>query len=249
MTKKAPIIIGESTFGSKAEATRFYKAILERYSPGTKLNEVDVCSILALCKLQWDPNSESKIDAIIVDYHPAHKETKCFQIEIDGDLHLFSYIISINGGISDMRLFSRACRFAVANSLRDYKKEIFKNRPVRCALTNEVTEWEECQVDHKAPLTFSVIVKSFAVAQNIDFSRIEYKFDNLIDEFADEELAVKFREFHERMAVLRILAKNANIKLSASARITPTRKDTALAARAQKTEIINSASSPSKNDA
>ena len=249
MAKNNPIIIGELTFDSKAQATRFYKSILEEYSPGTKLNEVDFGSVLALCRLQWDANAESKIDAIIVDYHPAHRETKCFQIEIDGDLHLFSYILSINGGMSDMRLFSRACRFAVASRLRDYKKEVFGSRPVRCALTNEITEWEDCHIDHKAPLTFSVIVKSFAVAQNIDLSRIEYKFDNLIDEFVDEELAIKFREFHERMAVLRILSKKANTKLSASARITPTKKDTALAAKVQKVETINSLLSRGQNDA
>ena len=231
--KNNPIIIGELIFDSKAQAIRFYRAILDKYSPGTKLNEGDFANVFALCRLQWDANAESDINAILVDYHPAHKKTKCFLIEIDGNLHMFSYMLSINGGMSNMRMFSRACRFAVASRLRDYKKEVFKNRPVRCAITNDVTEWEDCHIDHKAPLTFSVIVKSFAVAQDVDLDQIEYKFDNFIDEFADEKLAIKFRAFHEKMAVLRILSKTANTKLSASARITPTKKDTALGDRGQ----------------
>lgn len=249
MMKKNPIIIGDSTFNSKAEATRFYKAILERYSPGAELNEADFKSVLALCRLKWDAKAEAQIDAIIVDYHPAHKGTKCFQIEIEGYLHLFSYMLSINGEMSDMRMFSRACRHAVASRLREYKKEVFRNRPVRCAITNEITEWEECHIDHKAPLTFSVIVKSFAVAQDIDLSRIEYKFDNLVDEFADEKLSDQFRAFHERMAILRILSKKANTKLSASARIAPTKRDTALASTVQRAEAINLQSPHAQNDA
>lgn len=228
MTKRAPITVGELTFASKAEALRFYKAILDKYNPGEKLNGPDFNSVLDLTRLQWDPQGESDISAIVVDYHPAHNETKCYLIEIDGSLHLFSYMLSINGSMSHMRIFSRACRYAVSGRLRKFKMEIFKNKPVRCALTNDIVKWENCHVDHKSPLTFSVIVKSFIVANNIDLQNIEYKFDNLIDEFANEEISIKFREFHERMAVLRILSKGANAKLSASARITPSKKDTDL---------------------
>ena len=247
MPAKPLIIIGDLTFRSKAEATRFYKAILDKYSPGTALDEADFKHVLALCRLQWDAKAESKIDAIVVDYHPAHRDTKCFLIEIEGHFHLFSYLLSINGEISDMRLFSRACRRAVANRLRDYKKEVFRNRPVRCALTNEIIEWEECHIDHKAPLTFSVIVKSFFVAHSIDLSRIEYKFDNFVDEFANEDLASQFCAFHEKMAVLRILSKKANAKLSSSARISPGKKDTALASQTRSSAIDNTPSSKDQN--
>lgn len=230
MSKRIPISVGETIFATKAEALRFYKAIIEKYNPGEKLNATDFKSVLDLTRIQWDKEGELDISSIVVDHHPAHNETKCFLIEIDGDLHLFSYILSINGSMSSLRLFSRACRFAVSARIRKFKMEMFKNKPVRCALTNEIVEWESCHVDHKSPLTFSVIVKSFIVSRNIDVEQIEYKFDNLIDEFSNDEMAIQFCEFHEKMAVLRILSKGANAKLSASARITPSKKDTALSA-------------------
>ena len=201
---------------------------MNKYDPGEKLNAIDFQSVRDLTRLQWAPNGDANIGYIVVDYHPSHTESKCFLIEIDGNLHLFSYILSINGGMSSLRIFSRACRFAVTARLRKFKMEMFKNKPVRCALTNEIVEWDSCHVDHKSPLTFSVIVKSFIVSRNIDIEKIEYKFDNLIDEFSDDDLASQFREFHEKMAVLRILSKGANAKLSASARITPSKRDTAL---------------------
>jgi Protein of unknown function (DUF3223) len=229
MTKRTAITIGAMTFASRAAAARFYRAILGRYSPGDRLDEADFLSVLSLCRLKWDRDSKADIEAIIVDHHPAHHQSRCFQIQIGGELFFFSYLLSIHGGLSDQVMSSRACRFAVASRLRDFKKEVFRNRPVRCAVTDEIIEWEDCQVDHKAPLTFSVIVKAFIVAHHVDLERVEYKFDNLLDEFVDDDLSARFRDFHEKMAVLRVLAKGANARLSASARVTPTRKDTALA--------------------
>jgi hypothetical protein len=138
---------------------------------------------------------------------------------------LFSYLLAINGALSDNQHFSRACRFLVHERLRRFKKQQFKNRPVKCALTNEIVEWEECQIDHKAPLTFSVIVKSFIVANKIDISSVEYFYENSMERFVDKNIAEKFDAFHKEMAVLRVLSTKQNRKLSSGARIKPTQKD------------------------
>jgi hypothetical protein len=138
---------------------------------------------------------------------------------------IFSYRLAINGDWSNEKLFSRACRFTIANRLRDFKKHCFKNRPVKCALTNEIIEWKECQIDHKAPLTFSVIIKSFIIANKLDLSTIKYGAKNGVEYFLDEELAQKFDLFHKEMAVLRVLSTKENNKRASSARIKPTKKD------------------------
>lgn len=239
MGKAHSITIGDMIFNSKSQAIDFYKNILNSYSAENEeeLNSEDFKSVLALYQknvTETEENSLEKIDKIIVAYHPDYKSTKCFHFVRGDFLYVFSYRLSIKGALTDKEQFSRACRYAVKEHLRSFKMQHFRNKPVKCAVTNEIVEWEECQIDHKAPLTFSVIVKSFIVANNIILEDVEYNFDNLVVRFASEELANKFCEFHSKMAVLRILSTGSNSRLSASARITPTKKDSVLSDFVQK---------------
>lgn len=165
------------------------------------------------------------INAIKVDFHPEFKTTKCFYCIGGKDEQLFSYILAINGAVSDSQRFSKACRHLVAERLREFKKQRFESRPVRCAISNEIIEWEDCHVDHKSPLTFSVIVKSFIISNKIDVGKVRYTCEITVEKFADQELADKFNNFHKEMAVLRVLSKKQNAKLSGGARIKPTKKD------------------------
>lgn len=220
-----PVNIGEKMFPSKAAAISFYRDILDSYEPGDELSQMDYHHLVTLCLKDAEVDDNDIPDAVIVDYHPAHKRTKCFHLLFDEDLYLFSYRMAITGGSSDMQLFRGACRNAVQKRLHRYKEQQFAQRPVKCAITKRVVEWDECEIDHKAPLTFSVIVKSFVVANSIDVSSVEYSFDNFVDEFADPELARKFDDFHRQMAILRVVASEENRKLASSARVTPSQKD------------------------
>jgi hypothetical protein len=166
------------------------------------------------------------IKSVMVDNHPEFRNTKCFFLMGGSEeKQLFSYLLAINGTITDNQRFSKACRHLVAERLREFKKQRFKNRPVKCAITNEIVEWEECQIDHKAPLTFSAIVKSFIIAHKIDISKVEYVCELTKEQFVDQGLADKFDAFHKEMAVLRVLSTKQNSKLSCGARIKPTKKD------------------------
>jgi len=230
------ITIGDKNFDSKSKALAFYKDILNSYEVGEELSGEDFKNIYDLvymnCGLDkeeikaYETDTGDYIKSVMVDYHPYFKGIKCFFLMggID-EKQLFSYLLAINGALSDNQHFSRACRFLVHERLRGFKKQQFKNRPVKCALTNEVVEWEECQIDHKAPLTFSVIVKSFIVANKIDTSSVEYFYENSMERFVDKDIAEKFDAFHKEMAVLRVLSTKQNRKLSSGARIKPTQKD------------------------
>lgn len=170
------------------------------------------------------------IKSVIVDIHPEFRNTKCFFLMGgNGEKQLFSYLLAINGTITDDQRFSKACRHLVAERLHEFKRQRFKNRPVKCAVTNEIVEWEDCQIDHKAPLTFSVIVKSFIIAHKIDVSKVEYVCELTKEQFADQVIADKFDSFHKDMAVLRVLSTKQNSKLSCGARIKPTKTDFTLA--------------------
>jgi len=230
------ITIGDKTFSSKSKAQSFYKGILNSYEVGEELSEEDCKNISDLvymdCGLDneeisaYEEETGDYIKSVMVDYHPEFRSTKCFFLMggID-EKQLFSYLLAINGAISDNQRFSKTCRHLVSERLREFKKQRFENRPVKCAITNEIVEWEECQIDHKAPLTFSVIVKSFIIAHKIDISKVEYVCELTKEQFADQELADKFDAFHKEMAVLRVLSTKQNNKLSGGARIKPTKKD------------------------
>ncbi|MBE0505839.1 MAG: DUF3223 domain-containing protein [Marinospirillum sp.] len=244
------ITVGNKTFPSKKAALSFYKQIIDRYGFGENLSDEDAKSLIALGFKEEGTSEEvaeiaeemvadfykngdeipsRKLQGVMVDRHPDFRTTKCFYFfgDVDGKRikDIFSYRMAINGLPTDIQTFSRACRFSVHDRVRKFKIDQFKNRPVQCALTGDVVEWEECQVDHKAPLTFSVIVKSFIVSNDIDISKIEYEHKNSRDYFSDSDLSEKFYDYHRKMAVLRIVSTKENLKLSGSARVKPTQKD------------------------
>ncbi len=243
------ITIGNKIFSSKNAALKFYKEILNKYDYGEIISNDDVKYLMVLSfKEEGRPEDINKLSeeivadfskknnekdwnfhGVMVDRHLDFRTTKCFYFfgeDKEGKFKdVFSYRLAINGQPSDMQIFSRACRFTVYERIRKFKIKQFKNRPVKCAVSNEIVEWEECQIDHKSPLTFSVIVKSFIVANDLDISKIDYTYNNSRESFTDVTITEKFYEFHRKMAVLRIASTKENLKLSGSARIKPTKKD------------------------
>ncbi len=228
-----PLTVGARRFASKSEALGFYKAILNAYPAGGRLNTADHASVVDLAYMDFTPEEVAAYEAetgdcirsVVVDFHPEFPRTKCFfLVDASDATQPFSYRLAINGALSDGQVFSRACRHAVEERLRDFKKQQFRARPVRCALSGRVVEWEQCHVDHKAPLTFSVIVRSFVVANGIDTGSVGYS-GGAKEEFADRDLAARFEAFHREMAVLRIVSADQNARLASGARIKPTSKD------------------------
>lgn len=206
----------------------FIREEIKTYEPeydGEKMNVMLLVKRIREQIHDYGYETGEHMSSVKVDYHPEFRSTKCFYCMYGKEKQLFSYLHTINGAVSDSQRFSRAGRHLVAERLRAFKKQRFENRPVKCAITNEIVEWEECQIDHKAPLTFSVIVKSFIVSNKIDISKVEYICEITKEQFADRELADKFDAYHKEMAVLRVLSTKQNNKLSGGARIKPTKKD------------------------
>lgn len=231
------ITVGARIFASKTRALECYKAILNAYPAGEELNAPDRKSVIELAYNEFTSEGVRELEAetghsvkgVMVDYHPEFPSTKCFFLLDQADMRVpFSYRLAITGALSHDQVFSRACRHLVGPRLREFKMEQFRNRPVRCALTNQIVEWEECHVDHKAPLTFSVIVRSFIVANSIDTGSVDYAHKGGKERFASGELAEQFQSFHKEMAVLRLVAASENARLSSGARIKPTSKDRTL---------------------
>jgi hypothetical protein len=225
------IEIGEKEFASKKEALNYYKAILNSYDFDETLKPNDFYDILDL--LVTHPNVIEKIGVGIDKVRVAKLkyDTKSFElVRIDGSTEYFSYTKRINSPKTDFSRFREACRQAIQEDLRNVKISYFdkysKNGKVKCQETGELLKYEELNVDHRQPNTFSVIVDRFVELRNIDLKNIEYiTIDGGPNELADKKLKEDFRQYHKDKANLRIVKKTLNLGRSYQARVNRQKKD------------------------
>lgn len=225
------IIIGENEFGTKKEALNHYKTILNFYEFGEILNGKDFLDIINLLKKH--PRVKEMAGAGIEKVRVARSKynTKSFElVRVDDSTEFFSYTKRINSPKSDFTRFSEACRKAVQEDLRNVKLVYFekfsKKGFVKCQESGVLSKWEDLNVDHRQPNTFSVIVDRFIELKMLDLKIIEYKqIDGGPNEFTDGNLREEFRQYHSNKANLRIVRKNVNISRSFQARINGQKKD------------------------
>lgn len=223
--------IGQLKFKYKKDVIAHYKKILNLYDFKESLNDDDLEDVLNLLGIH--PNAPEKIGPgikeIIVD--ETRYKTKCFNvIRVDSSCEIFSYIKCINGSLSPLTKFSKTCRDAISDDLRSVKLSFFKGNSkkgrVKCQETGELSRWEELNLDHRQPNTFSVIVDRFIELYEIDLSTVEYieTIDNVYL-FKDEEVSEKFRQYHKQKANLRLVRKDKNLGRSYLARSRRQKKD------------------------
>ena len=230
-TLRKAIEIGEKEFASKKEALNHYKAILNSYDFGETLIPNDFYDILDL--LETHPNVIEKIGVGIDKVRVAKLkyDTKSFElVRIDGSTEYFSYTKRINSPKTDFSRFREACRQAIQEDLRNVKLSYFdkysKKGKVKCQETGELLKYEELNVDHRQPNTFSVIVDRFVELKNIDLKDIEYlTIDGGPNELVDKKLKEDFIQYHKDKANLRIVKKTLNLGRSFQARVNRQKKD------------------------
>ena len=228
MTRK-PVTIGSNEFKFQKDALEFYKEILTRVRANAEIKGEDHEHLLAL--IERHPDAVQKIGVGITYFYKAPTEmgTSCFWIHrIDGSKTDFSYLSAVTAKSKSLyQKFADACRHAVRNDLRKTKEEFFKNHAdekgcIECEVSgNKITIYES-HLDHKKPLTFQVIVITFIHANQIEINNemLSLSVDGQFEtEFLDLSLKEKFREFHHRVAQLRIINPKANLSLGGSERI------------------------------
>ena len=248
--KRKPLLIGNRLFQTKKEALNHYKVILNAYDFGQSLSDEDYNDVFDLIKYDesFDTEEPDEIDedevkneieetdedVFVEDIKVSRVQfnTKCFEVILsDSRTYYLSYLMMINRHqISPDFIFNTACRSAVQNDLRAVKQQYFDRNSVkghvRCQETNELLKWEDLNVDHRQPNTFSVIVDRFKEVFAIDISMIDYfSDDNNLLCFEDKALAEKFRGYHKEKANLRVVKKGLNLSRTGMARVKRTKKD------------------------
>lgn len=228
---RKPIKIGEIEFATKKDALTHYKAILNSYDFGEEVTANDFEDIMNL--LEIHPRVKEKIGVGIDKIRVAKVQynTKSFElVRIDGSTEFFSYTKRINAPKTNFTKFREACRQAIQDDLRnvklDYFKEHSKNGQVKCQESKELAKFEELNIDHRQPNTFSVIVDRFIELYKIDIEKIEYiQIDGGPNELKDNNLKQEFRKYHKDKANLRIVKRSLNLGRSFQARVNRQKKD------------------------
>ena len=225
------MIIGNREFKHKKDALSYFKDILNSYEPIQTVNENDFKDLVGLIENRPDKDEKigcgiEKIQVIEVRY-----KTKCFElIRTDGSSEVFSYRNCINGKSNPLAKFSKTCRETISEDLRNVKLAYFKKfsskGEVKCQETGELCKWEELNVDHRQPNTFSVIVDRFIEVQKIDINTVEYtEIMDGVYHFTDIELTDSFKKYHREKANLRLVKKTKNLGRSHQAKNKRQKKD------------------------
>jgi hypothetical protein len=230
------IEIGEREFATKKDALNHFKTILNSYEFGMNLNKDDLKDILDL--LETHPNVKEKI-GVGIEYVRIAKvqyNTKSFElVRTDGSTEFFSYTKRINAPKTDFTKLREACRQAIQEDLRNVKLAYFdrfsKKGQVKCQESGDLAKYEELNVDHRQPNTFSVIVDRFVELNKLDLKKINYlQIDGGPNELADENLKEEFRQYHRDKANLRIVKKSLNLGRSFQSRVNRKKKDLTITA-------------------
>jgi hypothetical protein len=231
-----PVALGEYSFASKKDAYDFYARILNETDLDRNLEGEEYDRVLAL--LLNHPRALEKIGSGLkgIKVSTGHNASnRCFHaIRSDDTIEDFSIKKCINGDHSDFHKFCIACRKAVEEEIRAYKREYFSQNgnsdgQVKCQATGKAISYDEAHADHREPFTFSAIVHFFVQAKQLDLSSVSYitagQYGNSL---ADEELKESFKSWHKANAKLRVIDKRINLQKGYLGRVASTKADGAV---------------------
>lgn len=207
-----PVILPSITFKSKSDAKTFFSNMLNRYNDGDTLSDMD--DILLFELLQRHPEVNDKIGVGISKFYRARSNshpTSCFHLKRhDGSSTDFSVPSCINAKQRTIQQdFYDACRFSVTPALTKMKTELFKNRQIRCFMTEEVVDVKTSELRHTEP-RFRDIVANFISKHQIKLTRdliVDNEDMQYATKFTSDELTMSFIKYHSKVAKLEVFKK------------------------------------------
>jgi len=233
------IEVGSRSFRTQTSALEHFKKLLHRYQDGQRiLDQADHDDLVALIE-RYDPVLEAVGEPIKGAGQIAFFERRLntgtgwsssgfWLVRQDGSETDFSYIDAVKGKPKGRSQdFYGACREAVALDLIQAKKRAFEEYAddqgrVECELSGKLVTIDEAHLDHAWPY-FSHMVSGFRAARGWSKGIP----DGIVSQPADGQtkatfiegvVAEAFRSFHHSQAVLRVLAREANLQTASLAR-------------------------------
>lgn len=210
-------------FATKLQVERHVQAILRRTPVGTLLEGDDLAFMLALLKQHRHASQKLGVGAagIRVDLNEHWKAWKMFTVvRVDGTETDFSYRACIYPPSRKQDFFD-ACRQAVVPDILKFKTDYFRDHAdvmqrVRCPVTDQLIAWDEAHVDHDSPWPFRDIAEAFLGERAITVDDVELdggEDGQFQHSFRDSAVATAFRQFHIERACLRVVSKEANLRI------------------------------------
>lgn len=229
---RKPLHLDHLYFNSKRAAKSYFRNILWKYHPNNILEAKDFHDVMTL--LTHHPNAKEKIGCgvkkIIVG--DSKYTDRCFHIvRNDDSIENFSFHKCIDGDHSSFRKFCSACRKAIEYDIYQYKKKFFEKYAnedwmIKCQATGKFLTFSQAHIDHREPLTFSVIVHFFIESLEINTDLIKYETSQEYGmRFSDKRLILKFKSYHKEHARLRVVDSRVNLGKSHLARIKTSKAD------------------------
>ncbi|MBO89547.1 MAG: hypothetical protein CMP14_08495 [Rickettsiales bacterium] len=224
-----PVKIETKTFKTKSQAIIYFKNMLARYEAGERVNNDDALDLSALLKRHAEFAEKKGIGINYFEVMKTEFGTNCFKIiRFDGSSTDFSYLHCVRGAVPKKKTeiykaFRNVIRFDLLNARHKYFSANKDNdEKILCAVTKERIAVSECHMDHRAPLTFEVIVETFLKNKRLNYQdvKISTGLDNqTAPEIIQPGLAEDFREYHNKIAEISFVKSNINLKHSALNRI------------------------------
>lgn len=233
MPRGNPVNLATRAFATQALATSYFKAALARYRPGDRVTEEDALDLAAL--LERHDEYSVKVGCGVDHFEVMMTEhgTPCFRIvRTDGTGTDFSYRHCITQRPPTRKQeVSQAFRRIVRFDLYDARDRFFAAHKdaegfVVCAETGERIRRDQSHMDHRAPMTFEVIVTTFLAGRGMSLDQVPItsgRDEQVSTEITDSALSEGFRRYHTRVALLDLVKNTANLAQSARQRMKPTR--------------------------
>jgi hypothetical protein len=201
---------------SKNKALQKLKNILNNYSLGEKLNDIDFNIVKDV--LEYHPGRDEKIGCGIKYIEVVNEEMyggRRFEIiRIDDSRQDFSYIKSLNKQNLHFKDVMKAMRFYVIEQTNGFKNKTYGNKKyIRCAITGLNIKRKDSHTDHKPPLTFDMLVFNFLKERKLQINDITVENTLYISclDLLDKNLKLDWQAYHSKNAQLQIVLDHANL--------------------------------------
>lgn len=229
MGRAKPVELATQSFETQGEANSFFKAMLNRYKSGDRVNEEDSLHLAAL--LERHSEYISKVGCGVDHFEVILTEhgTQCFWVvRRDGSRTDFSYPHCISQRVPSRKLeVSQAFRRAIRFDLYQARDTFFSghndsNGLVACAVTSELIGRDQAHMDHRPPMTFEVIVTTFLAGRGMSLDDVPLtsgQDEQVSPEITDEALKEAFRVYHASVAQLDFVKNTVNLAQSSRHRL------------------------------
>jgi Protein of unknown function (DUF3223) len=233
MGRSKPVDLATRSFDKQGDATKFFKAMLNRYRPGGRVSDENGLDVAAL--LERHTEYIAKVGCGVSHFQVMMTEhgTQCFRIiRTDSSGADFSYPHCIAQRAPSRKqevsqAFRRVVRFDLYRA-RDtfFAAHVGTDGHVSCAVTGERVALDAGHMDNRPPMTFEVIVTTFLAGRGMALEDVPITVgqdDQASPEVTDEALGEAFRSYHTALARLDFVRNTVDLARASRHRVKPGR--------------------------